>query len=54
MKHMTFNPDGSVIIHKSFFDEVMEVNEILDLTLVIEKRAGQINFLGTKIKRQPK
>jgi hypothetical protein len=54
MKHIIFNKDGSVLIEKEFFEEVMEKNEILDLTLVIERRAGQINFLGSKIKRQPK
>lgn len=51
MKHVIFNDDGSVLIEKAFFDEIVGQNEIIDLAIVIEQRGGQINFLGCKIKR---
>jgi len=52
MIHIDYNDDGSVLIKKSLFDELMESNDIVELSFVIEKRGGQINFLGTKLKRQ--
>lgn len=52
MKNVTINKDGSLTIEPEFFKVLLEMGEtMVDVTVTIEYRNGQINLMNPKIKR---
>lgn len=51
MKYVTQEADGTLVIDSEFFNDYMDTNDLIELTLTIESRNGQINIMNPKVSR---
>jgi hypothetical protein len=51
MKFVTQEADGTLVIDSEFFDQYLDINDMVQLTLTIERRNGQINIMNPKVSR---
>lgn len=51
MKYVTQEGDGTLVIDSEFFEQFMDINDLIDLTLTVERRNGQINILNPRVSR---